>query len=216
MPDYKVKQGDYLSKIAKQHGFADYLTIWDHPNNAELKKKRKNPNVIYPGDVLFIPEREGKVESGATEQKHRFKVKGKPLMLRIVLKDYNDKPIANANVDLHVEGNVYALTTDSKGKIEKEIPATAESGRLVFIDPDTPFDEMVLKIGHLDPIEEISGWKARLNNLGYNAGPIDDEKTEQLRSAIEEFQCDYFKDLSQVDGECGPKTQAKLKEVHGC
>jgi len=216
MPNYKVKQGDYLSKIAKQHGLADYLTIWNHPNNAELKNKRKNPNVLYPGDVLFIPDKEEKVESGETEQRHRFKLKGEPLMLRIVFKDYNDKPIANMEVDLHVEGNVYPLTTDSKGMIEKEIPATAEKGRLVFKDPESPFDEMPLKIGHLDPIENVSGWKARLNNLGYNAGPIDDEMTEQLRSAIEEFQCDYFKDLSQVDGECGPNTQAKLKEVHGC
>jgi len=216
MPDYTVKQGDYLAKIAKNHGFSDYKTIWDHSKNAELKNKRKNPNVLYPGDVLFIPDKEEKSESGGTEQKHRFKTKGQPLMMRIVFKDFNDKPIANMKVDLHVEGKVHSLTTNAQGMIEKEIPATAEEGRLVFKDPKAPFDEMPLKIGHLDPVDEISGWKARLNNLGYNAGPIDDKETEELRSAIEEFQCDVFKDLSQVDGKCGPKTQAKLKEVHGC
>jgi len=41
MPDYTVKQGDYLAKIAKNHGFSDYKTIWAHPQNAELKSKRK-------------------------------------------------------------------------------------------------------------------------------------------------------------------------------
>ena len=32
-------------------------------------------------------------------------------------------------------------------------------------------------------------------------------------SAIEEFQCDHG---LVVDGKCGPATQAKLKQVHGC
>jgi len=31
-------------------------------------------------------------------------------------------------------------------------------------------------------------------------------------SAVEEFQCDNG---LTVDGDCGPNTQAKLKEVHG-
>ena len=45
---------------------------------------------------------------------------------------------------------------------------------------------------------------------------------EQLESAIEEFQCDFMgnNDLATiqqvVDGICGPKTQAKLLEIHGC
>jgi hypothetical protein len=216
MPDYIVKQGDYLSKIVKQNGFSDYQTIWDHPKNADLKKKRQNPNILYPGDVLFIPEKEEKTESGATEQTHRFKTKGKTLMLRIVFKDFDDKPLANADCDLHLEGKVYSLTSDADGKIEQEIPVSAETGMIIFKDPEVPFDQIPIKIGHLDPVEEISGWQARLNNLGYNAGYIDSEDTEQLRSAVEEFQCDYFKDTSQVDGKCGPNTIAKLKKIYGC
>jgi hypothetical protein len=39
--NYTVKQGDYLSKIASEHGFFDHTTIWNHPANAELKKKRQ-------------------------------------------------------------------------------------------------------------------------------------------------------------------------------
>ena len=78
MPNYTVKQGEYLSKIAKSFGFADYKAIWDHPENAEFKKKRKNPNILYPGDNLFIPAKEGKEISGVTEQRHRFQVKRSP------------------------------------------------------------------------------------------------------------------------------------------
>jgi N-acetylmuramoyl-L-alanine amidase len=65
----------------------------------------------------------------------------------------------------------------------------------------------------LDPLDEGSGWRVRLNNLGYDAGESDDADNPRLRSAIEEFQCDY--DLT-VDGICGPQTQAKLLERHGC
>ena len=54
--EYTVK-GDYLTKIAKEHGFSDYRIIWDHAQNKQLKELRKNPNVIYPGDKLFIPTR---------------------------------------------------------------------------------------------------------------------------------------------------------------
>ena len=216
MAIYTVKQGDHLSRIASKHGFSDYRTIWDHPKNAQLKNKRKNPNVLYPGDSLYIPDKELKEESGATGQRHRFKAQGKPLMLHIVFKDFDDKPVANTECELHLDGKLYPLTTDADGMIEQKISATAENGMLIFKDPGAPFDQIPVKIGHLDPAEEVSGWKARLNNLGYDAGPPDGKETEQLRSAIEEFQCDYFKDVSQVDGKCGPNTTAKLKKVYGC
>jgi len=213
MPNYIVKQGDYLSKIASKHGISDYLTIWNHPKNAELKKKRQNPNILYLGDVLFIPEKEEKTESGATEQKHRFMVRAKPLMLRIVFKDLDDEPVANKRCDLHLDGQVYELTTNTEGKIEQKIPATAETGMIIFKDPEVPFDQIPIKIGHLDPIEEVSGWRDRLNNLGYNAGPLDYPDEEQIRMAVGRFQADNG---LQVDGICGEKTQKKLKEVHGC
>jgi peptidoglycan hydrolase-like protein with peptidoglycan-binding domain len=85
-------------------------------------------------------------------------------------------------------------------------------------DPQTPVNEILIpiKIGHLDPVEEVSGQKARLNNLGYFAGPLEgktEENTAMFLSAIEEFQCDHG---LLVDGICGPMTQAKLRQVHGC
>ena len=137
-------------------------------------------------------------------------------MLRIVFKTIDDQPIANEDCELQVDGRVYSLTTDEDGMIEQRIPSTAEAGRLIFKNSEISFDWIPIKIGHLDPIEEVSGWQARLNNLGYYFGPIDGKLSEYLREAVEEFQCDYFKDPMQVDGECGSKTQAKLKKIHGC
>lgn len=206
--EHIVKQGEYLSRIAAQYGFADYRTIWDHPENAELKQKRQNPNVLYPDDRIYIPDKQVRQESRPTEQRHRFKVRLQKVLLRMVVKNIDDQPIANTECELQVEGNVFQLTTDSNGLIEQPIPKTAESGKLTLLDVEVP-----VQIGHLDPVEEVSGQQARLNNLGYNAGEVGGTNEEQLRSAIEEFQCDH--ELT-VDGICGSDTQAKLKEVHGC
>lgn len=209
-----VKQGDYLSKIAKQHGFADWKTIWNDPQNADLKKKRQNPNVLYPGDKLVIPEKKEKQESGATEQHHKFKAKHKKLMLRLVLKDLNFKPLANKKCVLHVDGEEFEITSQPNGLVEHEIKPTAEQARLKVEDEKSPITlEIPIEIGKLHPVDKVSGQKARLNNLGYFAGPLDEEDEALFTSAVEEFQCDH---KLTVDGKCGPKTQGKLKEIHGC
>lgn len=82
MPDYKVKQGDCISSIATRHGLF-WEKVWNHPKNSRLKEQRKDPNILYAGDVVFVPEKDKKEESGATEQKHRFRKKGTPAKLRL-------------------------------------------------------------------------------------------------------------------------------------
>ena len=213
--NYTVAQGDHLSKIAKDNGFTDYTIIWDHPNNADLKKKRQNPNVLFPGDEVFIPDMEQKQESGATDKKHSFTVGKKTLKLRLVLEDAYEKPIANAQCALLVDGQVYQLTSDGNGKIEQEIPLDAKEGTLTIRGDQTPYANEVIsiKIGHLDPVDEISGQVGRLNNLGYAAGPLDGSDDDAFDSAVQEFQCDNG---LKVDGICGPQTQSKLKQVYGC
>jgi hypothetical protein len=71
-------------------------------------------------------------------------------------------------------------------------------------------------VGHLDPVDTPTGQKARLNNLGYFAGSLAKEDEALFKSAVEEFQLERMGGGAAVDGKCGPKTQAKLKEAHGC
>jgi N-acetylmuramoyl-L-alanine amidase len=210
-----VQQGEHVSSIAGQYGFADYHTIWDHPSNAVLKRKRQDPSVLLPGDRLFVPDRELRFERASTGKRHRFKVDRPVLKLRIVLEDIYEKPIANAPCFLSLEGQFLQVRTDGKGHIEREISPKARDAILVVRDVGTPHNEIQIpiRIGHLDPVDEISGQQARLNNFGYFAGEIGGNDKEALQSAIEEFQCDHG---LLVDGRCGPKTQAKLKQVHGC
>jgi hypothetical protein len=51
---YIVKPGDWLTKIAEEHG-STVSAIWNHPENAEHRATRGSPDVLYPGDVLHIP-----------------------------------------------------------------------------------------------------------------------------------------------------------------
>jgi len=51
---YEAKSGDWLAKIAQEHG-TTVGAIWNHPENAGHRAKRGSPDVLYPGDVLIIP-----------------------------------------------------------------------------------------------------------------------------------------------------------------
>jgi hypothetical protein len=208
MPIHTVKQGEHLSGIAQHYGLSFNDTIWNHPNNAALKNKRKLPHVLMPGDQLFIPDKKLKEEPCNTGTVHRFRMAAQELKLRLALTDFDNEPIANTDCELEVEGAIFRLKSDGKGFVEAVIPATAQNGtlRVAALDLECP-----LKIGHLDPLDEDSGWRARLENLGYYAGGGDTD-AEQLRYAIEEFQCDH---KLSITGELDAATQAKLKESHG-
>jgi len=80
--DYQVKNGDCISSIAFDHGFF-WETLWNHGSNSELKSKRKDSNVLQEDDVVHIPDLTLKQDSGATEQRHRFKLKGVPAKLHL-------------------------------------------------------------------------------------------------------------------------------------
>jgi hypothetical protein len=56
--EHRVRQGECLASIAARHGLPSAEALFDHPDNAELKRRRKHPGVLSPGDVVKVPERE--------------------------------------------------------------------------------------------------------------------------------------------------------------
>ena len=211
--DHTVEQGEYLSLIAEKYGFQNYGTIWNHPDNAALKQLRGDPNVLLPGDILKIPDKTEKQESRPTGQVSTFQVTREQLFLKLALKDFDNQPLANTDCELEIDGATTPLTTDADGKIQLPISRSAKEATLSFKDPLVPFDLLVpIKIGHLDPVDSISGQKARLSNLGYITRPLDEVDDTVFARTVQEFQCDMG---ITVTGECDDDTQAKLKELHG-
>ena len=82
-----VQAGECLYQIAKRYGFGDWKAIYEHPENAAFRKKRGNPNVIFPGDRIHIPDREERKVEAATGSSHTFKVNRARMMLRLAIRD---------------------------------------------------------------------------------------------------------------------------------
>ncbi|BBO81500.1 peptidoglycan-binding protein [Desulfosarcina ovata] len=208
MPKHIVKQGEHLVGIATSYHFLNYKKIWEDSNNTELKKSRKNPNILFPGDQIYLPEYITNTIDITTEQRHRFIVKKVPLSINIVIKNEDNAPISNTECSITIEEKKFSHITDIEGKIIQPISHKITKGTLAIFD--TQYD---LLIGSLDPITEVSGQKERLINLGYYPDNNDKESDQSFLSAVEEFQCD---NNLFVDGICGPKTQAKIVKIYGC
>ena len=125
-----ARQGDSIPSLAHQNGHF-WETVWNDAGNADLKEKRPSPNQLAPGDVVEIPDLRRKDESGATEQRHRFKRKGVPSILRLQLKTLGD-PRPNEKYVLELDGELIEGTTDGDGKLEQPIPPDCKGGRLLL------------------------------------------------------------------------------------
>jgi N-acetylmuramoyl-L-alanine amidase len=213
---HTVSQGECLSSIARQYGFANWRTIYEHPRNADFRRRRPNPNLIYPGDQLTIPDKAPKKESCQTGSTHAFRLHAQHTLLRIVVQDAARQPLRGAAYRLRIGETVLQGTTDGEGLIAQPISPGVVDGELAVRLGEEPGDgEYVwaVKIGHLDPADEISGVQARLNNLGFDCGPVDGINGPNTEAAVRSFQ---RKHGLTVDGIAGPQTQSKLQEVYGC
>ena len=225
--NYSVSQGDCLASIAKKFGFRSWRVIYDHPDNAAFKKARPDPNVIHPGDVLVIPDAKPstKTAPATTEQRNRFVVALDKTLLRVQVKDENEKPLAGKAYELRLGDDVRRGTTDGDGIVEQKVDPALTQAKLLVFDGDPkkgPLYVWDVAIGHLDPVDTLSGAKARLNNLGYFCGDAEgddattDASTEDLdpltKLAVGGFQQDNGLDRT---GTIDAPTQKKLVEIHG-
>lgn len=204
---YLVREIDCLSRIAAEHGLLPD-TIWNDPANAALRQARPNRELLYPGDRVFIPPLRSKREPGAAEMRHRFRRKGMPSSITLVLK-HNDQPRANEPYRLEIDGAVFEGVTDAQGQITRPVPPGATRGRLRIGDDPRTHE---IEIGRLDPIDAISGVQQRLNNLGFACGPADGVLGPRTRLALTAFQ---QKVGIEPTGRADDVTRQRLVEQHG-
>jgi hypothetical protein len=234
---HTVKQGEHLSHIAALYGFSDYKAIWDFGENAELRKKRKDPHVLAPGDVVSVPAPRQKTVAKSAGALHRFRLVPTIMQLRLRLLDPFMRPIKDAPCWVRIDDTDDAgnpkppvkvlIVSKSDGLIEHPITRTTMEAE-VEVQPSADTEPVKRKremfdlfIGGLDPVTTNNGLRARLNNLGYFAGLTEGiEDKEQLRWAIEEFQFDHGIKPQNGDFDDGNNktiipTRKKLVEAHG-
>lgn len=240
---YSVQEGDCVNSIAFERGLY-WEAVWNHGNNAQLKQLRKNPNILKPGDTLHVPDLTLEEQSRATNKRHKFKLKGVPVKLRLrIMEVPKGSPTQNSNTQensqtdgqttsgqaqpaaasqqeeprsdlpytLLIDGNLSHGKTSSEGLIELEIVPNAREGKLI-LDPGTPGEFTVdLKIGCLQPVDEIAGAQARLNNLGFRCGAVDGILGPRTKAALQDFQ---DSNGLKKSGELDEATKSKLREAH--
>jgi N-acetylmuramoyl-L-alanine amidase len=211
---YTVTQGDCLANIAKSFGFLDYRRIYDHPKNAEFRRKRPNPNLIFPGDRLYIPDRDDTTLTCETGRSHRFRASNAGVFLRVALKDATGTPYANKQYTVLVGSELRNGRTDGEGRVIEPIaPDTSEARLTLWLgeNPSAGFFAWTLRLGNLDPAETITGAQARLNNLGFPCGKVDGIIGPKTRGALRRFQ--KAAKLTQ-SAALDAATIARLKSLH--
>ena len=207
--EHKVKQGECISSIADKYGFHTD-TIWNDPGNSSLKEKRKKLNVLNPGDIVIIPEKQLREKSIDTEQLHWFRKKVGRVHLKIKLLDEEGNPRSNISYILKVEELLKQDKTDAEGFVKAFIVPGAKDGTLT-LDLGKHREEYKLNLGSLDQLDIPTGIQKRLLNLGYDCGPPDGDIGDRTKEAIKSFQRE--KGLEST-GELDEQTKKKLEEDH--
>jgi len=210
MASHRVAQGECAGSIAARHG-VDWREIWDHPNNAALRERARDPSALLPGDALFVPEPAAKWESRATGASHRFKLAPAQAEVRLRFVE-RDEPVAGASYRFFVTGMeepVREGKTDGDGRLVEAIGCEATEAVIEFPERKLMYR---LRLGHLDPVSEVSGAQARLGQLGYYHGRVTGELDEATALALWGFQ---LRESLAPTGELDAATQAKLRESYG-
>lgn len=205
-----VEQGQSVASIAFQYGLhEDY--VWNFADNAVLKQKRKDPNILFPGDQLVIPDKRVTPVSKPAGARHKFQRKGVPIKFQLRLLS-GGKPRNGLKYRLAIDGsNVGEGTTDGEGWIRQPLSPDACSARLTLLPDGQPPETHTLVLSGLDPIDTVSGAQSRLANLGYYTGESSGELDDATVAAVSGFQ----KGLGlPATGQLDDATLSKLKELH--
>ena len=201
--NYNVQDGDCMSSISKQFGMS-WKKIWNADENTTLRQQRIDPNVLFPGDLVVIPDKDPKEDGRAIDQHHVYKTQSEPTHVKIRL-TIDEKPRKNLPYELEVDQQTKKGSTNNDGCLEEEIPVDAKTG-VLRVGKGNPVEKYDLVFGKVYPLDTADGVSNRLNELGFYAAPSD------LTPGVRGFQ-----NLHQmkVDGIVDDTFRTKLKDVYG-
>lgn len=180
-----------MTRIAYAHHFRSPGTLYLHPCNAELRRLRPNPDLLWPHDRVKILVRDERVDAAATGQRHRYRVKAAARWLRVILHGFDRRPLASEEYVFRVDGRgPIARTTTERGLLEEPIPAWA-----VHATIETRQHLWQVAIAALVPTTRVpdeghGGGRQRLSNLGFPARST--ERRASTDEAAGEANADAF------------------------
>lgn len=199
-----VKQGDGIASIAWQAGHF-WETVWNDPANTALREARGMPEVLLPGDRVFIPPLQPKSVRISTGKRHVFRRRGVPSRLQIRLAQ-GGEPRRGLAYTLEVDGVKHKGESDGDGWIRQWVPPDARQGELRLGDGTVHR----LTFGTLFPVTDERGIRQRLSHLGIL--PWKAESAVSPEEAVAAFQRLHGLTPS---GQADEQTQKTLVEAHG-
>lgn len=241
--NYVIAQGDCIDSIALKHGFFPD-TLWNHGQNAELKSLRKDPNVLYPGDKLFIPDIQIREVDKATEKRHRFRRKGVPAKLHLRFLKPKDPPPEEeeppggggddestfvepevkqgaqemepiANAPFRLDIDGAVTEGQSDGDGQVKVAIPPDAVKGVFtFHPGTP-EERVFQL-ELGQMDPVETMIGVRKRLS-NLGYFCPINNQEMTPELKEILARFQNDNDlEADGKLTDATRAKIKEKHGC
>jgi hypothetical protein len=208
MSRHEVGQGECLVTIAAQYGWLPQ-SLWDQPENAGLKEKRKDMCCLLPGDAVVVPTRRPRDEAVATDGVGRFQLAAVQPRLRVRLLA-DEEPRGGEVYRLEYDdGQVLEGSTDGDGWVDQPLPVAVRKAALVLMDGA---ERYALAVGGLDPADTPSGAQGRLANLGFYFGKVDGVAGPVTKAALRRFQ--VAKGL-EATGELDEATAEALRGAYG-
>jgi hypothetical protein len=224
-----VGPGDTALRIAARHGFRRLASVWLRAENDALRARRRSAEVLAPGDELFVPDLEPRLEGADTTKRHVYLAPRPRERLRARFEWSDRTPMASRAFTLELEGAPITGATDDAGLVDVAIPLGIREASLWF--DDDPELVWSLRIGELDPVDEptldagLSGAIARLRNLahyqceaadalhlGVAACNFSSQPSGGLWSSIELSP----NDLSESSLTLPDPERSRLRNDHGC
>jgi hypothetical protein len=182
---YVIQQGDFLLQLAQKFGF-DADTVWKDPSNSDLATLRSNHAILFPGDMLQIPNQMSApppATSLTPGSSNNFVSDAATVTLTQQFVGADPTAYASKAFTVQELAQLTGLATDGSGIATFPAPVTLETLTLTFTESG---ESWVLQLGQMDPINTLSGIFKRLQNIGYigSSAQFDPSNLDLLRAGL--------------------------------
>ena len=205
-----VREGESIETIAYRFGHY-WETLWLHPDNRQLSEERLTPDTLVPKDQVVVPERVTRTVKRQAGRIHRFRYKGVPSVLKLIIED-EGVPRSGLPYKVFADGKLHEGMTAEDGSIECYVMPDAKQASVTLGAGDqTRF--LTLKLRSLEPINTLTGVQSRLRALGYQNVQPNSTLDKATLDAIRSFkEAHGLPTTSQIDD---APFRAQLLEEYG-